>query len=48
MLVYGRNVAKELLENGKDVKKIFLQDNFDDKKIISLMEKLKISVQFKH
>ena len=39
MLVYGRNVAKELLENGEDVKKIFLQDNFDDKKIISLMEK---------
>lgn len=47
MLVYGRNVAKELLENGKDVKKIFLQDNFDDKKIISLIEKLKISVEMK-
>lgn len=47
MLVYGRNVAKELLENGKDVKKIFLQDNFDDKKIISLIEKLKISVEIK-
>ncbi len=47
MLVYGRNVAKELLENGKDVKKIFLQDNFDDKKIISLMEKLKISFEIK-
>ena len=47
MLVYGRNVAKELLENGKDVKKIFLQDNFDDKKIISLMEKLKIIVEIK-
>lgn len=47
MLVYGRNVAKELLENGKNVKKIFLQDNFDDKKIISLMEKLKISVEIK-
>ena len=47
MLVYGRNVAKELLENCKDVKKIFLQDNFDDKKIISLIEKLKISVEIK-
>ena len=47
MLVYGRNVAKELLENGKDVKKIFLQDNFDDKKIISFIEKLKISVEIK-
>lgn len=47
MLVYGRNVAKELLENGKDVQKIFLQDNFDDKKIISLMEKLKISFEIK-
>ena len=31
MLVYGRNVAKELLENGKIVQKIILQDGFSDK-----------------
>ena len=31
MLVYGRNVAKELLENGKTIQKIILQDGFSDK-----------------
>lgn len=47
MLVYGRNVAVELLNNTKDVKKVYLQDNFDDKKIISLLEKEKINVEIK-
>ena len=36
MLVYGRNVAKELLENNKNVQKIILQDGFNDKEIKSL------------
>ncbi len=46
MLVYGRNVAKELLKNSKNVKKVILQDNFDDKNIISLIEKSKLKVEF--
>ena len=45
MLVYGRNVAKELLENGKIVQKIILQDGFSDKEINSLIEKRKVPVQ---
>ena len=45
MLVYGRNVAKELLEKNKSIKKIFLQDGFDDKEINSLIEKRKITVE---
>ena len=47
MLVYGRNVAKELLENGKIVQKIILQDGFSDKEINSLIEKRKVPVQYK-
>lgn len=47
MLVYGRNVAKELLENGKIVQKIILQDGFGDKEINSLIEKRKVPVQYK-
>lgn len=47
MLVYGRNVAKELLENGKIVQKIILQDGFSDKEINSLIEKRKVLVQYK-
>ena len=46
MLVYGRNVAKELLENGKIVQKIILQDGFSDKEINSLIEKRKVPVQY--
>ena len=47
MLVYGRNVAKELLENGKIVQKIIVQDGFSDKEINSLIEKRKVPVQYK-
>lgn len=47
MLVYGRNVAKELLENEKIVQKIILQDGFSDKEINSLIEKRKVPVQYK-
>lgn len=39
MIVYGRNVAKEILIKGKKVKKIMLQRDFRDKEIISLIEK---------
>lgn len=45
MLVYGRNVAKEILQNPKNVKKVILQDNFDDKIINSLIEKSKLKVE---
>lgn len=47
MLVYGRNVAKELLENNKNVQKIILQDGFNDKEIKSLIDFKKIPVQYK-
>lgn len=44
MLVYGRNVALEMLKNPKKVQKVLLQDGFDDKKILSLLESSKIPV----
>lgn len=47
MLVYGRNVAKELLQNGQKVTKIILQDGFDDKDINFLIKNSKISVEYK-
>lgn len=47
MLVYGRNVAKDILKKGEKVEKIFLQDNFNDKEIISLIENSKIVVFYK-
>lgn len=45
MLVYGRNVARDLLLEHKKVKKIIIQDNFDDKEILSLVEKEEIPMK---
>ena len=36
MLVYGRNVAKEILRKNKKVEKIVLQEGFDDKELKEL------------
>lgn len=47
MLVYGRNVALEVLKKPKNVQKVLLQDGFDDKKILALLEKSKIPVFIK-
>lgn len=45
MLVYGKNVARDLLLEHKKVKKIIIQDNFDDKEILSLIEKEEIPMK---
>lgn len=46
MLVYGRNVAKEILKKNKKVNKIILQENFDDKEINSLIENGNFNVEY--
>lgn len=46
MLVYGRNVAKEMLQKQKKIKKILLQQDFRDKEILSMIEKSKIPVKY--
>ena len=47
MLVFGRNVAKEILGKNKKVEKIVLQEGFDDKEINSLIEKGDFRVEYK-
>lgn len=42
MLVYGRNVAKEILSGNKKINKITIIEDFSDKDILSLIEKRKI------
>lgn len=42
MLVYGRNVAKEILSCNKKINKITIIEDFSDKDILSLIEKRKI------
>ena len=46
MLIYGKNVAYEYLVKNKKVRKAFLQIGFADQKLISLLEKRKISTIF--
>ena len=45
MLVYGKNVAKDLLKKNKFIKKVIIQDNFDDKEIKSYLENAKFEVK---
>lgn len=45
MLVYGRNVARDLFENHKKIRKIIIQENFEDKELIFLIEKSKIMAE---
>ena len=47
MLVYGKNVAEEYLKKNEKVRKIYLQDNFHDENLKSLIEKSKIPVIIK-
>ena len=47
MLVYGRNVARDLLKKNKNIRKIIIQESFDDKEIISLIEKSNLKVEMK-
>lgn len=46
MLVYGRNVALEFLEKSKKVRRVYLQENFSEEKINSLIAKNKIHVDY--
>ena len=45
MIVFGKNVAKDLLlNNNKKIEKIILQEGFSDKDILELIENRKINV----
>lgn len=46
MLVYGKNSCEEILKQGKDIKRVYLERNFKDKVITNLIEKLKIKPVF--
>ena len=46
MLVYGKNVALEYLENNKKINKIYLSDKFNDNEIKNLINKKHINVKY--
>ena len=48
MIVYGRNVAKDLLEhNPKKIQKVFFQEDFHDKNLISLFQNANIKIEYR-
>ncbi len=38
MYIYGRNVAKEIISNGKKINKVYLKEDFRDNEILSLLK----------
>ncbi len=46
MIVYGKNVAKEILKSRINIKKIYLSNNFNDDEINSLINKNKYLVNY--
>ena len=45
MLVMGRNVAIDLLKKNKNIRKIIIQDGFDDKNILNLIENANLPIK---
>lgn len=45
MLVYGKNVALEYLENNKKINRVYLSDNFNDNEIKDLINRKHINVR---
>ena len=43
----GRNVAVDLLKKNKKVRKVIIQEGFDDKNILSLIEKNNLVCEIK-
>ncbi len=46
MLVYGKNSCEEILKSNENIKKIYLDKNFSDERLISLIEKTNIKPIF--
>ena len=46
MYIYGKNVAKEKINSGEKINKIFLAEKFNDKELMSLIKKNKIKFTF--
>ena len=46
MRVYGKNVAKEILQKTKTIKKAYIYENFNDNEILEQLKKLGIPCKF--
>lgn len=46
MYVYGKNVAKELINNNVKINNVFIQENFSDKYILEMLNKQNINITY--
>jgi 23S rRNA (guanosine2251-2'-O)-methyltransferase len=46
MYVYGKNVAIEILEQNKNIKRTFIADNFNDSNIMDILRKKNINISY--
>lgn len=46
MLIFGKNVVKEVLKNKKQIKRAYLANNFNDEKISNQLKKLNINIEY--
>ena len=44
MIVFGKNVANEILDSGKSINEVYLSKTFDDKNIKNKLDRLKVKV----
>ena len=46
MIVFGKNVAKEVIDSNKEIKRAYLTKNFDEKNIVKYLEDNNISIKY--
>lgn len=46
MFVYGRNVAKELISNGKKIKRVIVAQNMEDSDIVGELKQLNVPIKY--
>ena len=46
MIVFGKNVAKEVIESGKEIKEVFISKTFEEKSIINKLESMGVYIKY--
>jgi 23S rRNA (guanosine2251-2'-O)-methyltransferase len=47
MIVYGKNVVKELLENNKKIEKAYIYEDFSDQNLLLALQKQNVRIEYK-
>ena len=47
MIVYGKNVAREIIDNKRKIDKAYIYEDLDDKILISDLQKLNVNIEYK-